>query len=263
MTDEEVLSGGIAHVGAVVRSGAHVLRPSSPNSVTIHETLSALRSTGFDGVPEPFGLDDDGRERLEFIEGDVAIPPYPKWARSDETLVEMTMLIKRLHDASAGIDLTSGTWNDVAADPAGGAVLCHNDVCLENVVFRDGRAVALLDFEFAAPGRPVFDLGLFARMSVPIDDPADAQRLGWTKTDLPRRLRLIADTYGLDDDNRAVLLEIVDHSLDQHDRLVRSGVAAGQPGFVTMWEAMGGERRFERRRTWWTAQRSTFDAALR
>ena len=29
--------------------------------------------------------------------------------------------------------------------------MCHNDVCPENVVFRDGIAVALLDFEFAAP----------------------------------------------------------------------------------------------------------------
>ena len=30
-------------------------------------------------------------------------------------------------------------------------MVCHNDVCLENVVFRGGAAVALLDFEFAAP----------------------------------------------------------------------------------------------------------------
>ena len=49
------------------------------------------------------------------------------------------------------------------ADPDGGSVMCHNDVCLENVVFRDGRAVTLLDFDFAAPGRRSFDLAAFAR----------------------------------------------------------------------------------------------------
>ena len=48
------------------------------------------------------------------------------------------------------------------ADPEGGPVVCHNDVCLENVVFRNGEAVALLDFDFAAPGRPVYDLACFA-----------------------------------------------------------------------------------------------------
>ena len=30
----------------------------------------------------------------------------------------------------------------------GGPIICHNDVCLENVVFRDGQAIGLLDWEF-------------------------------------------------------------------------------------------------------------------
>jgi Ser/Thr protein kinase RdoA (MazF antagonist) len=32
-------------------------------------------------------------------------------------------------------------------------------------VFHEGTAVGLLDFDFAAPGRPVYDLAAFARMS--------------------------------------------------------------------------------------------------
>jgi len=31
-------------------------------------------------------------------------------------------------------------------------------------VFREGRAVALIDWDFAAPGRPVYDLAQMARM---------------------------------------------------------------------------------------------------
>jgi Ser/Thr protein kinase RdoA (MazF antagonist) len=42
--------------------------------------------------------------------------------------------------------------------------VCHNDVCIENVVFDDRReAVGLLDFDFAAPGRAVRDLVHTAR----------------------------------------------------------------------------------------------------
>ncbi len=92
------------------------------------------------------------------------------------------------------------------ADPAGGTLLCHNDVCLENVVFRAGVAVGLLDFDFAAPGRPVYDLAAMARMCVPISDDAGAGQLGWHPADRPVRLRLVADTYGLDRPGRAELL---------------------------------------------------------
>ena len=75
------------------------------------------------------------------------------------------------------------------ADPVGGEVMCHNDVCLENVVFDNGEAVALLDFDFAAPGRREFDVAAFARMCVPIDDDINAARLGWESNDRPARLR--------------------------------------------------------------------------
>jgi aminoglycoside phosphotransferase (APT) family kinase protein len=50
--------------------------------------------------------------------------------------------------------------------------------CLENVVFRDGVAVALIDFDYAAPGRPVHDLAQFAKMCVPLEDDVNAARLG-------------------------------------------------------------------------------------
>ena len=80
VSDEEVLEGGVANAGAVVRVGDHVLRPSNPHSESIHRYLGALRRVGFDGAPVPVGIDTDGRERLEYIAGDVATPPYPAWA---------------------------------------------------------------------------------------------------------------------------------------------------------------------------------------
>jgi len=145
MSDEEVLHGGVANAGAEVRVGDHVLRPSNPHSKSIHRFLGALRSAGFDGASVPVGIDTDGRERLGFIPGDVATPPYPAWAQTDAALGSIARLIRRLHDASVGLDLGATTWSDEMADPSGGEVMCHNDVCLENVVIRHGEAIALLD----------------------------------------------------------------------------------------------------------------------
>lgn len=262
MADEEVLHGGVANAGAVVRVGDHVLRPSNPHSESIHRYLAALRRVGFSGASEPVAIESDGRERLRFIPGDVAIPPYPSWARSDAALSSIARLLRRLHDASIGLDLGATNWSGEMADPVGGPVMCHNDVCLENVVFREGEAVALLDFDFAAPGRREFDLAAFARMCVPIDDDTNAIRFGWPTNDRPARLRLVCDEYGLDRDGRNLLFDCLAESIARGGEFVRRRVEAGDAPFIEMWESMGGQERFDRRRRWWNANQHEFADAL-
>ena len=259
---EVVLHGGVANAGAVVRAGEFVLRPSNPHTSTIHRFLRSLHDEGFDGASVPVAVDPDGRERLRFIDGDVPVPPYPEWARSDRALASIARLMRRMHDAARSfVASPDDTWSDEMADPAGGTIVGHNDVCLENVVFRDGEAVGLLDFDFAAPGSPVFDLACFARMCVPIDDPSRT-RFGWTDADLPARLRLVADAYGLDRSGRAELLEALDGSIARGGAFVLRRVEAGDPNFIAMWESMGGMARFDLRRAWWADTRHEFETAL-
>jgi Phosphotransferase enzyme family len=136
-------------------------------------------------------------------------------------------------------------------------VICHHDVCPENVVFRDGRAVALLDFDFAAPGRRVFDLASLARMCVPIDEPVNAGRQGWTPADLVARLRLVADAYGLPPD-RSPLVAALRDQIRAGGWFVRRRVDAGDPAFTAMWEAMGGEARYDRRHRWFESRLDEF-----
>ena len=124
----------------------------------------------------------------------------------------------------------------------------HNDVELSNVVFRDGIAVALLDFEFAAPGRPVYDLAQLARLCVPVDDAFDQARLGWRPADRPKRLRLVADAYGLDRDGRAELLPAMGDAIDRIEAAVMHSVDAGEPNAIALWNRTGGRERFDRRR---------------
>jgi hypothetical protein len=259
---EERLDGGIANAGLVVRVGPHVLRPSSPHSGSIHAFLRAVRDAGFEGVPAPVGIDEDGRERLVFIDGEVPVVPYPDWSQSDAALASIARLLRGLHDAARGFDPRGLTWDESLADPAGGPVVCHNDVELSNVVFRDGIAVALIDFEFAAPGRPVYDLAQLARFWVPIDDDVDRARLGWRPADRPARLRLVADAYGLDRDGRAELLTAMNDAIARIEAAVRRSVAAGDANATALWNRTGGGERFDRRRRWWTDQHDRFAAAL-
>jgi aminoglycoside phosphotransferase (APT) family kinase protein len=260
--EEEVLQGGVANAGAVTRVGAHVLRPTNAHSESIHRFLSALRSAGFDGAPLPVGFEPDGRERLEFIEGDVALPPYPEWVQRDSALTSMARLMGKFHAASVGFEPGGSSWSNEMADPRGGPVICHNDVCLENVVFRDGEAVGLLDFDFAAPGRPVGDLAHFARMCVPIDDDVSASRLGWTDADRPGRLRLVADAYELSGTDRTELVDFLGATIARGGSFVRRRVEAGDPNFIQMWNEMGGAERYDRRRHWWDEQRGAFVKAM-
>ncbi|WP_419928492.1 phosphotransferase [Candidatus Poriferisocius sp.] len=172
-------------------------------------------------------------------------------------------LLRSLHDAANGFDPRDLAWNDGLADPAGGAVVCHNDVCPENVVFRDGVAVALLDFEFAAPGRPIYDLACLARLCVPIDNDFDQARLGWQPADRLERLRLVADAYGLDRDGRKDLLAIMEVALTRAEEFIWRRVESGDPNFVEMWNRTDGAERYHRRRRWWNDNHHLFVAALR
>nr|MDT0525816.1 phosphotransferase [Streptomyces sp. DSM 41633] len=143
-----------------------------------HAHLLALGEHGFDGAPTPVRLTGDGREQLTFLPGDVALPPFPAWAMTENALRSVGSLLRRLHEASARIPVEPGVeWPRSLADPAGGTLLCHNDVCPDNVVFRDGRAAALIDFDLAAPGRPLWDVAMAARYWVPMVDPVSASAL--------------------------------------------------------------------------------------
>jgi hypothetical protein len=261
--EEQQLAGGIANAGRVTRVGDYVLRPAGSYADSIRAFLLSLREAGFDGAPQPAGMADDGRERFGYVGGEVPLPPYPRWAQADHVLASVGELVRRFHRASESLSLSAAAWSAELADPAGGRMICHNDVCLENVVFRDGVAAALLDFDFAAPGRPLYDLARCALLCVPVDDDTSAARNGWEPADKPARLRVLADAYGLAGAQRQQLLKIQAEMIARGGEFVRRRVEAGDPNFISMWNAMGGAERFDRRRRWWTGLRAEFAAALR
>ena len=151
---------------------------------------------------------------------------------------------------------------DASTVPAVDLVICHNDVCLENLVYRDQVAVGLVDFDFAAPGRRVHDLAIFARMNVPIDTDEDAALLGRCGPfDPMRRLRIVADAYGLPP-GRAQFLDTLADGVQRGGQFLQRRLDEGNEAFRQMVEATGGMAKFDRRRAWFTAHRDRFADAL-
>ncbi|WP_329565954.1 phosphotransferase [Streptomyces sp. NBC_01361] len=266
--DSHELAGGMMNAGAVFRRGDVVERPAPPNVRALHAYLAALRHQGFDAAPVPVGVRADGRERLGFIPGYVAVPPFPPWAMSQTALRSVGVLLRRLHEASArvAVDVSAG-WSGELADPEGGTMLCHNDVCLENVVFRDGRAVALIDFDQAAPGRPVWDVAMTAGYWVPMRDPESAAPLYPVPDpshalDAPGRLRLLADGYGLSPRERAELPEVVEQAAAVCRAFVARRVADGDSVYVQALRDRGGWERWDRIQSWLSDGREAFRGAL-
>lgn len=232
--DPEIpLHGGTANRGEVFRVGDTVRRPQQATGPAVHALLRHLADAGFDGAPRPLGRDEQGRDVLTFVEGAAVVEPYPSWALTDEALVSVAELLAAYHRAAAGFDPSRWSWGRTPPAPFAGGLVSHNDPNLDNVVFRDGRAVALIDFDLASPGSALWDVACAARLWVPMRPDRyvrDARR-----GRLRERLRLFADAYGLAAADRALLPEA---ALANHRwcyDTVRVAAARGHPAFSAYW----------------------------
>lgn len=248
--DEVVLVGGTANRGRIMRRGNEVHRPQGPHARSVHALLNHLERVGFDGAPRYLGVDERGREVLSFLPGDTVVPPYAPWMFSDETLRSVAHLLRRYHEAVAGFDLTPWRWSRPPPDAFRGSLACHSDPNLANVVFRDGVAVALIDFDLAGPGRPIWDVAAAARLWAPLraDEYIDDQRRGRGL----ERLGLFLDAYGAEFDP-AEFLTAVSANHDWLYQVVEDGSHAGIEGFVDYWALVAD--RAERTRHWYRDQR--------
>src|SRR6516164_4240358 len=101
MSEGELLIGDGVTQG-IVRIGDTVRRPLRPTSLTVQAYLAHLRDAGLTGAPLPLGVDEQGREVLSFVPGDVPRNPLPPDTAGDDVLVALARLIRALHVASTG-----------------------------------------------------------------------------------------------------------------------------------------------------------------
>ena len=254
-----VLRGGLTNEGLVSRVGQTVRRPPRATSPATRALLDHLEEAGFDGAPRVLGHDDRGREVLSFIEGEAPVEPFPAWAMTDQALVSVAELLRRYHDAAASFDPAGHAWPRSVPPAFGGGIVSHNDPNLDNVVFAGGRAVALIDFDLAAPGSATWDVACAARLWAPLRDERDAPE------PLPgralARLRTFVDAYGLPERDRSRVIDAVPHAHEWAYDVVRDAVADGHEAFGRLWRD-GGRARAERTRGWLAANAEDMRDAL-
>jgi hypothetical protein len=99
-------------------------------------------------------------------------------------------------------------------------------------------------------------------MNVPIDADADAALLGHTPPFEPfRRLRIVADAYGLPPDRRDLLDAVADR-VARGGQFLQRRLDEGNEAFIKMVADTGGMAKFDRRRAWFAAHRQRFADAL-
>ncbi|HEV2890253.1 MAG TPA: phosphotransferase [Frankiaceae bacterium] len=227
------MPGGIGNGGLVVRAGDTVRRPVGPQTKTVEALLRHLERKGFDGAPRHLGYDERGREVLTYVPGDVPHhEDVPEWVTTDEALVSVLTLMRRLHDATLDfVPPADAEWAWPPPPHRRGDVIGHNDACRENVVFEGGRAKAFVDFDFAGPATRAWDVAGVVRHFV-LGLPGDVQR----------RYDLVLATYPVDDLKQAVL-----DRLEWGLAMVTERAARGEAGFVAQVERGIAERNAERR----------------
>jgi hypothetical protein len=201
----------------------------------VHALLAHLRDAGLDAIPTVLGIDDEGREILEYVAGDTADAhdPWPAWVWSDSLLVQVARWLRRYHDAVASFRPSSAfEWRFGPQTLSDDEIVCHFDVAVYNVVVgfsAAGEPVlrCVIDWDVTGPGKPIDDVAHMAWNFLPcFDEEAHPD------AEVVRRLSLLDDAYGLFSAS-----EILRHLVPKYRRMITAihdGAAAGDAGMQNL-----------------------------
>lgn len=230
---ETALPGGLT---GAVRIGDTVRRPMGPWSPAVHALLRHLELKGFEGAPRVLGIDESGREILSYLPGRTVLEAnsLARASGQDAILREAGGLLRRYHDAVSDLHLPASTrWRYRCAGTEPGMIVCHNDLAPRNAIWQDdsrgrGPGLAFIDWDWAAPHRPLWDAAHAAWQFIPLQPDSLCERLGWPEPpDRRHRYQLFCEAYGIS--SPAELLSLVSERIAASRDGIRRFAAAGDP----------------------------------
>ncbi|CAM5790832.1 Aminoglycoside phosphotransferase domain-containing protein OS=Cellulomonas persica OX=76861 GN=CPE01_17180 PE=4 SV=1 [Cellulomonas persica] len=220
--DEVVLPGG--NVGGAVRVGDTVRRPTGPWTPAVHELLGFLTDAGLRCVPRVHGIDERGREVLEYLPGEVV--PVGVVALTDGQLASAARWLREYHEVVADFPRGPRRWRFADRALQAGEIVCHHDFAMYNLTFDGDELVGVFDWDVAGPGVPLDDLAMFAWASPLLFPDDDAARMA-------HGLQVLADAYGTDPER---LLRHVERRLTDSCDRIEAGQRAGDEGMLRLGE---------------------------
>lgn len=226
---EERLTGGV--VNDVWRVGDTVRRSTGPWTPAVHALLNHLESVGFPYSPRVLGIDEAGREILTFIEGVSGLRPWPAVLRTDDGLRAIGRMLGELTAAvQTFTPPPDAVWRTTMAGlPIPGSSIRHGDLGMWNTLWDGDRLVGLIDWDFAEPAPPLWDVAQAAWYGVPFL----RGRAGWRSCgfdedpDLRHRLTILCRSYGAHP--AAVLDTLAELQSVQRERVATLGGAGIAP----------------------------------
>lgn len=201
------LTPGIVHVGDTVR------RPPKGNAAFVHDLLLFLEDQGFPFAPRFLGMDEQGREILSYLEGEIW--PDSGSGLSDDLLVQVARVIRRLHDLTDGSRLSQGH-----------EIVAHNELGPHNTIFQESHLIGLIDWDDAAPGTRLRDLANAVYNYVDVSHWANQ-----TANVQARRIHLMCAAYEWDDP-----IAIVNDFEADLQQALRNHKQAGRTGAIKVFE---------------------------
>jgi hypothetical protein len=191
----------------IVRVGNTVRRPPKGNAAFVHDLLIFLEDQGFPFVPRFLGMDEQGREILSYLEGEIW--PGSGSELSDEWLVQAARAIRRYHDATAGSSLAQGH-----------EIVAHHELGPHNTIFQGEHLVGFIDWDDASPGTRLRDLANAVYNYVDVSHWSNQEA-----SEQARRLLLMCAAYGWDDPLALVndFEADVQQALRNHEQAGRAG----------------------------------------
>ena len=226
----EVVAGRVTEF---VRVGDELLRPPTPNSESMMHLLEHLEEHGFEGAPRVVGSQPDGAVRLTWIEG--WVPDEAEgWKLGAGALESVGRLLREYHENVRGFAPRAG-FEEGLQVVAEGDIVCHGDIAPRNTVFRDGRAVAFIDWDGIWVAPALWDLGHALWQFAPVCDDNDPWLQQWPEQpNRAARITALVSGYRPTLSEAQQLPEMVVEVIAGCHRSVARKSAAGIPAFVRM-----------------------------